>query len=345
MTTGTGLDAQLGLKLESTYGTAVTVDKFYEFNEESLAFEPTWLEPSALRVGTKYKREGRVVQSRTGVNGSVSLEHSTRGMGTIWKWLLASGVTTPTQIAATTAYSQIHTPGDYMGKSMTVQVGRPEPGGTVRAHTFAGCKATSWEFSVSDNEYAMLSFDVDGKSEATDTALATASYTSGASVFNFAQASTFKLGGTASTTSGETSVASGTAVTAVVRGITIRGENPMATERYGLGNSGLKNEPLENAIPTITGSMEAEWDKATFYDAFKANTTTAVELMFVGDEIASTGSYNTLSIILPAVKFKASPFQVGGPDVVSGSLDFEAYSDETNPVIQVKLISEDSAAL
>jgi hypothetical protein len=68
MATGTGLDAQVGFKLESTYGTAVTVDKFQEFNSESLAWEPTWLEPSALRVGTKFKRVGRVVQSRQTVS-------------------------------------------------------------------------------------------------------------------------------------------------------------------------------------------------------------------------------------------------------------------------------------
>src|SRR5687768_2318051 len=118
MATGTGLDAQLGFKLESTYGTAVTVDKFAEFNSESLTWEPTWLEPSGLRVGTKFKRASRLVQSRQTVSGSIELEHATRNMGALWKLALGSTVTTPTLVLGS-AYKQVHVPGDYIGKSAT----------------------------------------------------------------------------------------------------------------------------------------------------------------------------------------------------------------------------------
>lgn len=343
MPTGTGLDAQLMVKLETAYGTPVTTDKAYEFNSEGLAWEPTWLEPSGLRVGTKFKRASRLVQSRQTVSGSIELEHATRLMGTLWKLALGSSVTTPTLVLGS-AYKQVHTPGDFLGKSATIQVGRPEPSGTVRPHTYAGCKVAGWEFSCSDGEYATLSLDIEGRSESTATALATASYVAGAEVFNFSQVTVLKLGGTATTAAGETTIASGTTVPGVVTGITISGENPMATERYGLGNAGLKNEPLENDIPTVTGTLSAEWDRTTFYDLFKANTTTALELKFEGSVISGTDK-NTLSFILPAVKFKNVAPSVDGPDVIQADVDFEAYSDETNPVIQVKLISADSTAL
>lgn len=343
MPTGTGLDAQLMVKLETAYGTPVTVDKAYEFNSEGLAWEPTWLEPSGLRVGTKFKRASRLVQSRQTVSGSIELEHATRNMGTLWKLALGSSVTTPTLVLGS-AYKQVHVPGDFLGKSATIQVGRPEPSGTVRPHTYAGCKVAGWEFSCSDGEYATLSLDIEGRSESTATALATASYVAGAEVFNFSQVTVLKLGGTATTAAGETTIASGVTVPGVVSGITISGENPMATERYGLGNAGLKNEPLENDIPTVTGTLSAEWDRTTFYDLFKANTTTALELKFEGSVISGTDK-NTLSFILPAVKFKNVAPSVDGPDVIQADVDFEAYSDETNPVIQVKLISADSTAL
>ena len=42
-------------------------DKFQEFTSESLNWEPTWLEPSGLRAGTKFKRASRLVQSITGL--------------------------------------------------------------------------------------------------------------------------------------------------------------------------------------------------------------------------------------------------------------------------------------
>ena len=342
MATGSGLDSQLMAALESTWGTAATPTKTYEFNSESLSWEPTWLEPTGLRVGTKYKRASRVVQSRQSVSGSIELEHSTRGMGTWWKAALGSTVTTPTLVLGT-AHKQVHNPGDFLGKSLTLQVGRPEPSGTVRPHTYAGCKIQSWEFSVSDNEVATLSLDVDGRSEATATALATAAYTAGAEVFNFSQVTVFKTGGTVAGAT-ELTVTGGVTVPGVARGITIKGEAPKATERYGLGNVGLKSEQLENDIPMVTGSIEAEWDRATWYTPFTSNTTTAIELKLEGSVISGTDK-NTIHIVIPAAKFKASPFQVGGPDIVTGSVDFEAYADETNSPLMVKLISPDSAAL
>src|SRR5690242_16684725 len=101
MTTGSGLDGQLGVKAETTVGTAVTVDHFYEFDTEGLKFEPTWIEPSGLRVGTKFKRASRLVQSRTTVNGDFSLQHATKNMGLLWKMALGSTVASPTLITGT----------------------------------------------------------------------------------------------------------------------------------------------------------------------------------------------------------------------------------------------------
>jgi len=101
---------------------------------------------------------------------------------------------------------------------------------------------------------------------------------------------------------------------------------------------------IENGIPTITGSLEAEWDKVTFYDLFKATTATALEFKQEGSVISGSDK-NTNSLIIPAVKFKAAPFDVSGPEVISGTVEFEAYSNEVDPVLQWKLISADSTAL
>lgn len=343
MATGTGLDGSFGFKAETTVGTAVTVDRWAEVNSAPLKWEPTWLEPTGLRVGTKFKRAARVVQSRQTVSGSVEFQHATRNMGTLWKMCLGSAVTTPTLISGT-AYKQVHQPGDFVGKSMTLQLGIPEPSGTIRAHTYAGCKIPSWTFKVADNEVATLAFDVDGWTEATATALATPSYTS-AEVFNFSQASVFKLGGTPSTTTGVVSIAAGVTVPTIVKSFELKGETPMANERYGLGNLGIKKEQLENDTPTITGTLEAEFDRTTFYDLFKANTTTAMQLSLVGSQIGATGQFNTIDFVLAAIKIKGAAPSLDGPDVVQASVDFEVYSNEVDAVAQVTLISADSTAL
>lgn len=341
MATGTGLDAQIGFAAETTVGTAVTVTRFLEFNSESVAWKPTFVEPTGLRVGRKFKRAARLVQSRKTVEGSVEMEWATRGMGLLVSHMLGS-TGTATQISTTSAYKQIHTPGGFVGKGLTIQVGRPEPSGTVRPHTYSGCKLTSWEFKLSDSEIATLSLEVDGWDESTATALATASFTS-SEVWNFQQA-VLKLGGTASTTSGEMSVSGGVAVTTIIREISIKGDTPLATERYGLGNSGVKREQLENDTPTITGSLTAEFNRTELYDVMKNNTTTAIELTLTGSAIPSGGgNNNTLSFIMPACKLKEAAPTVDGPDIVQMTTAFEAYDDETNAPLQIKIVSADTA--
>ncbi len=342
MPTGTGLDGQLMVKAESVVGTPVTPDHAYEFDSESLKWQPTWIEPTGIRVGTKLKRASRLIKSRETVTGDIKLQHSTRNMGLLWKMALGSNVVTPTALTAP-AFKQVHQPGDYIGKSMTIQAGRPEPSGTVRPHTYSGCKVASWEFSVSDGATAALMLSVDGWTESTATALAVPSFPAGASNFSFAQATVFKLGGVASTTTGVVSIASGVTVPTVVRSFSLKGDTPMATDRFGLGNAGIKKEQLENGIPLYTGSLDAEWDKTTFYDLFKANTTTALQLSLIGSAIGASGSNDTLDFVIPAIKFKNVEPHVDGFDVVNAKVDFEVYSDEANAGLQVTLINADSA--
>ena len=341
MATGSGLDAQLMVGAESTWGTAVTPNKTFEFNDEGFKLEPTFLEPTGLRAGTKFKRASRVSISRKTVAGDVTMEHATKGMGILWKHALASSLTTPTALTSP-AYEQVHTPGDFRGLGLTVQVGRPEPSsGTVKPFTYAGCKVTQWELTVSDNGIPQLKLTFDGRSEDTTTALAAASYVSGSKVFSFANA-TLKLGGTAATASGKTTVSGNTAVATVVTQVQVQGASPKATDRFGIGNSGLKAEQLENDTPTVTGSLTAEFNKAELYDHFTNNDTLPLVLTLTGDPIGASGSNDTLEIILPAVKLKQASPNVGGPDIVSMSTDFEAYSDEVNPVVQVRIVSGDA---
>lgn len=343
MATGSGLDAQLGYKLETTVGTPVTVDKFLEFNSEGFEFDPGYIEPTGLRVGTKFKRGSRLVQSRKMVTGSIEVNHSTRLMGALWKLALGSSVTTPTLILGS-AYSQVHQTGDLLGKSATFQIGRPEPSTqTVKPHTIAGCKCTGWEFSVSDNEVAKMSLDLDGWDEATATALATASYVT-AEEFNFSQVTEFSIGNTIAGTTPLTETG-GSAVTAIVKSLSLKGDNALATERFGLGNAGVKKEQLENGIPTITGTLEAEYLQSEWYTPFKANTATSLVVRFEGSIISGTDK-NTLEFIVPEIRIKKVTPKVTGPDLVQAGVEFEVYTNATgqNP-FQVKIISADATAI
>jgi hypothetical protein len=355
-TYASGLSGQVGIVTESTYGTPVTVTRFYEFLSENFQFNPNFLDGQGLKAGQAYNRASRTVQSQFDVNGDLTMEHTdgsaasaaADSMGLWWKHCLGSSVTTPTQIAASTAYKQVHTPGSKAGFSLTCQVGRPQISGvTVQPFTYQGVKITDWEFSCSDNQIAQLKVTCDGQQELTATGLAAASYPTPNGLFSFADATNFKIGGTASTAAGETTIASGVAVGSRVTAITITGSTPMKTDRYGLGNAGLKGEPIENAIPTITGSLTTEFFSRTeLYDLLKSNSTTPLQLDFSHGDAGSGNPY-LLSFIFPAIKVKSGAMNINGPDVVPQTIGFQAYDDGsgTNPVIQVKLVSKEAVAL
>lgn len=341
MATRSGLDAQVGFKNETTVGTGVTVDHFLEFDNEDFKSPETWLEGEGIRAGRKYKRASRVSVVRHDVNGKLDIKVPTKGVGLLVKHMMGSSATA-TQIAATTAYKQLHTPGDHYGKGLTIQVGRPEPGtGTVQPFTFRGCKCTQWEFSVADGGNCMLSTTWDGWAETTATALATATYASGANLFNFAHGS-LKLGGTASTASGEISVSGGTAVATIINNFTIRGENPMQADRYGIGSAGVKAEQLENDYPTMTGSLDAEFSKAELYDVFKAYDDITLQATFSQGD-AGTSNPFLFDFIAPAILFKDMGPSVNGPGLVRMSAEFEVYDDGTNAPLQLKIVSTDTS--
>src|SRR6266704_768064 len=359
-TYASGLSGQGGAVAETTYGTPVTVTRFYEFLSENFQYNPAWLDGAGLKAGQAYNRASRTVVSQADVNGDLTMEHTSGeaataiadSMGFWWKYALGAAFTTPVVVVGT-AFAQTHVNGSKAGQFLTVQVGRPQISGvTVQPFTYTGVKVTDWEFSCNDNQIAQLKVTCDGQTELTSTGLAAASYPTPNGLFSFANASVFTLGGTASTAAGETTVAGGSAVGSRVTGITITGSNPMKVDRYGLGNSGLKGEPIENAIPTITGTLTTEFFSRTeLYDLFKANTTQPMQLDFTkfdsagndANGVAAGPNPYRLSFIMPAVRFKSGSINVNGPDVLPQSIGFQAYDDgTTNPVIQVKLVSKES---
>jgi hypothetical protein len=55
-----GIGSQFGAKKETTWGTAVTVDKFFEYESESLSLDQTYYDGLGLRAGRTFgRRRGR----------------------------------------------------------------------------------------------------------------------------------------------------------------------------------------------------------------------------------------------------------------------------------------------
>jgi hypothetical protein len=157
--------------------------------------------------------------------------------------------------------------------------------------------------------------------------------------YHFAQC-IIKTGGTATTTNGVVSVAGGTRLTRVT-GFELKGFNPMATDRYFLGASGLKDEQIENDVRDLTLSLDAEFNRAQVYDAYRAGVFGPIQITFTGGLIA-TGVNASLDIILPSARFDSNPVQVDGPEIVEAEADLVIESDETNMPIQISYTTADT---
>jgi len=321
-----GLTARLCTGVETVYGTGVTCDKFLEFDSESLERKNEILRSNALGSGNLQLRRGSrsVVAGRWG-EGSIDMEVVTNGMGRLLRNTLG-GTPTIVQQGATTAYLQTHTLGSTLGKSLTVQKQlRDESDVSVATQTFEGCKFPSAEFKIDKKGKLMLSLGVDAEDVLTGTAAATPSLTA-TKVFHFRQGALTIAGATA----------------ALVESASIKFDRKLDTDRFHLGNAGVKAEPVVNDFPDVTGSFSAEFDSVTYYNLFAADTAAAMVLTFTGDVIA--GAFPELfRITLPDIRFTGESPKIDGPGLIKTNLPFEAQWDGSTFSMKVEYQSTDTA--
>lgn len=324
-----GLGAQLGLGTESTYGTAVTVARFLPFNSESFKLQKQFIESRGLRAGRMFQSSGLTIATTKDVNGGFALEVPNKGFGLLLNQLHGNTVT-PVQQGGTAAYLQTHDIGttDPASKSMTVQVGRPDVGGTVRAFTYKGVKVTGVTFTIDTGGTLIADFACDGRDEDTATGLTSASYASGLVPFTFQQG-TVTVGGV----SAGSVLATGTSIALTY---------PYKTDRYYLGNTGLKNQPLTNDYLSGEATLNVDFADLNLYTLFTAGTIASVTLTFQGALIAST-YYETLTITMPACQFRGDTPTVDGPDVLNQSFPVKVLDNNTNPPVTITYQSVDTS--
>lgn len=307
MAAPSGISSQLGIGAESVFGTPVTVTRFFEHVSASLAFQQERIESQGLRAGLRVGRSSRWALGEKNVEGDIEFELANKNFG-IWLEHMMGTIATSQPAVGTdpTVYEHLATPGDLTGKSLTVQVGKPDTGGTVRSFTYHGCKVNEWEIAASVGEIAMLTVSLLGEDLDTSTALATASYPSGDSLFVFTQ--------------GVLSIAgSGFDVSEV----TLSGNNNLKDDRYFIG-SALRKNPLENGFREYTGELTAEFNDLTAFTRFVNGTEAALTLFFTGATISN--AYKYALEITTNVRFDGEDPEVSGPEVLEQPLSFKCLN-------------------
>ena len=325
------LAAQLGLAQSSTFGTYQTPTRFLEFVEESLEYNIERVESPGLRSNNRVLRTDRYAPGQKRVEGSVTLEPSTKGYGLILKHALGSAsIATPS--GATLARLHTHTLGDIFGTSLTVQVGRPDTSGTVQPFSFLGMRVDTLSLSNAVDELLVCEVGFVGQEQTTAQALATAVYptTGGAAAYE-----QFYW------TQGVISVA-GSPV-AIVSDFQIEVNNTLKSDRYFLGGATM-SEPILAGMTEITGSITAEFDSLTALNRFVNNDQVALSAKWTAATAIESTTVPYVEVTIPKVRFDSGSPTVGGPDVLTVELAFKALNDGTNAPITIDYMTSDTAS-
>jgi hypothetical protein len=322
------LETQLGVKAESTWGTAVTVDKFFEFNSESINLETGRVESSALRASQRVQRSDRFTPYILGAAGSIELDVLSKGFG-FWLEQCLGAIATGTETDST--YTHTGTVGTLLAQGFTLQVNRPfHPAGTNQAFTYEGGKVSKWGFKCSTEGNLVFTADLVFETGLTATALATASYPTGMENLTWA--------------GGAVTVA-GTAVP--VTEFSVEVDNGLDTARHKLRSSTLRQEPVEAKNREITWSLTADFESLVQYNRVVSTTAAgavaAIIATWTAPTLAGTTTYPSLTVTIDAARFdEIGDFTATSTDPLMQSLSGRGLYDGTDSPITVAYVSTDA---
>lgn len=319
----TQFDCSIGLKKESVYGTGVTVDKFYEFTEEDLDWQPTFIDGSSQRYGARTQASDRHVLTKNACGGSITVESMTKGMGALLEAALGTGTST---LIAGSAYQQLFTPTLQNMPSYTIQKGIPPlGGGAVQPQTYTGMVCNSMQVSVQNGEIPTFKFDFNGKSVSTATAYTATSYPANNGLLTFVHGA-ITLGGTV-TLPTTTALATGGTAVGNVRSVEFTYENGLDEEGYNLGSAGQRGRAPVIGRRMLTGTLEVDYNDNVLRDAYLNQTELAMVLTFTGTTAISGANFPTIQFTIPCIRLSGELPKAAGGDVITQKIDFGMYDN------------------
>lgn len=329
-------DVSVGYKAETTYGTAVTVDRWLGLLDESFDYKLEAKQGKALYVGASGVpvASRRFVPTKQG-SGDLTVEAVSKGMGTLWRAALGSGTST---LVSGTTYQQWFTLGDAC-IPLTIQKGLVDYSGTVNPYTFAGCVATGFEFSVPHTDVASLKVGFDVQAVSTATAYASPSYASDPTLYHWGMAA-ITVGGTVTVPTATTLATGGTAITNG-KDFSVSVDHGVDASTFRMGGSGLKAKPVPGER-AITGSLTVDYTDNVLRDALLADTAVPITVTLTSTESLSSG-YATLQIVIPEAHIDGDLPKANGGKAISTTYKWTGLYNETDAPLYVVLRTADSA--
>lgn len=325
----TQLDSSIGLKKETVYGTAVPVDKFYEFTAEDFNWNPTFAQGTGQRYGRRVDASDRRVLVKDEAGGSITTELLAKGLGALFE--AALGVATSTKITgATAAYQQLFTPAhsDFL-PSYTIQKAIPPlGGGPAVPQTYNGCVCSGFDLTVGNSGIPTLKFTFLGKGVDTSSALAATSYPASNELLSFVNASLVVGGVIVAPTT--TALASGGTEAADVRDINFTWDNGLDGNGFNLGGKGQRTRKPALGLGTGKGTLTAEYDNNSLRDAYLQQDDIGLLLTFKSEVEIEAGYAPTIQLYIPDVRLEGELPKANGGDVVTQSIGFTMFDNRVD---------------
>lgn len=298
--------SQLGIAEESVFGTYVAPTRFHEFMSSPIEYERERITSQAWRAGQRTVSAVRTKQGRVTGGGTVPMEVANKGFG-LWFKHLFGAVATTTPGGGTLSRDHTFTLGDLVGKSLAVQVGVEDRGGTARPLSFLGCKVALGTFRCAVG--GLLEFEPEIIIRDLDTAqtLGVATYPSGMELFSFVEGS-ITVGGVAT----------------AINQCEFTVDNALNTDDFAFG-SPLRRAVPEPAIRPILGSVDADFVDLVAFNRFKNNTEAAIVLLFEGSTIEGALKYK-VEITMPSCFTLGDTPKVEGVEEARQPLRFQAFA-------------------
>lgn len=312
MATGTGIDAQIGYFVESTWATAGVVTRFHPLVSETLSDAIDRVESAAQFAGRQVLTSQQWAPGNKTISGDIAHEMYDQDMGFLFQ---AAFGTVSTAGAGGTGTHTFFPASPVV--SLTAQIGRPTIYGSVIPFTYQGLKIQKWEFAAKAGEIPTWGMTVVGQEETMGTSLAASSYTSNARPWQF-QTMTFSVLGTTTT----------------VKDFKLAGDNMLDDARRFLGSTVIA-EPLRKDLAAYTGDMTLEWGNPSGrgtlnYLAYLGGTE--------GTLVATMASGTLMGTITANVRFDGTTPNVSGRGIVEHPIPFKAVASGSLDQHAIKVI-------
>jgi hypothetical protein len=171
------MDHVFGMKVESTFGTAVTVNRFYPYLDVKTSWDPRPRQGKGITSGGRrgYLASRRFLPLGQGTL-TTKIELESKGAGVILAAAFGTSTLTTITGGAQINFSPLTT--GTLLPSYTIQIVKVDNTGTNFVETYAGCTASKYTIEQGEDDIPTLEVEWDALSYTTATGAASATYAS-----------------------------------------------------------------------------------------------------------------------------------------------------------------------